>query len=535
MPIDIADIYVPLRAMMDLRATGQSYFADAEDAEKCLRGNGVDCEISVPDAFRQAEQMAVPRRGIVILGDPGSGKTTHLKRVLLWCLRGGPSQLGLPEDMVPVFLPLRELKTTETTLDAFIQKQLSDLQLETPAGFGKRLLDRGSLLFLLDGLDEVADPDQRSQVSRWIEKALTLHRNRNCRFVVTCRFAGYTEEAGLGTDFLEMHVRPLDETQAAEFVHNWYRIVETGLSSDTTQAEILAKTKAEDLLQRLKQPEFRSRRVFELTRNPLLLTNICLIHQSQGSLPDTRSQLYEECVDVLLEKWRKAIGFQSRITARAGRRVLQPAAYWLHQKEKRTRASASQLAPIIEPSLKAVNCQSGSAADFLRIVRDESGLLTGWSQEQYGFMHLGFQEYLTAREIQRLFLAGLGNSDVLRQLAEKFGQGWWQEVMLLLLAQADHCLFEPFMREVLQLPVSAENDSLTQVHGFLGSQAGFGGLRKLPMQLIQCVTSPHPQAHLGSAKNIGHGSLSSCPRIQPCYSGTMFIRRTQHTNNKNGR
>ena len=458
-PIDIADIYVSLRAMMDLRPTGHSCFADAEDAEKCLRGQGVEQEISVPDAFRAAEGMATPRRGLVILGDPGSGKTTHLKRVLLWCLRGGPVQLGLPKEMVPVFLPLRDLEPTAATLDAFIQEQLSDPLLETPAGFGKRLMERGSLLFLLDGLDEVADPDQRGRVSRWIERALTLNRNRDCRFVVTCRFAGYTEDARLSADFLEMHVRPLDGDQAADFVNNWYRIVETGLAADKAQAAKLAKTKADDLLERLKQPEFRAQRVFELTRNPLLLTNICLIHQSQGGLPDTRSQLYEECVEVLLEKWRKAIGFTSRVTARTGRRVLQPAAYWMHRKERR-RASASELAPVIEPPLKAVNWDDESAADFLHIVRDESGLLTGWSQDQYGFMHLGFQEYLAAREIQRLFLADLGKSEVLCQLAEKFGSGWWQEVILLLLAQADHCLFDPFMREVVKRPGFVEHADL---------------------------------------------------------------------------
>jgi hypothetical protein len=29
---------------------------------------------------------------------------------------------------------------------------------------------------------------------------------------------------------------------------------------------------------------------------------------------------------------------------------------------------------------------------MLRTVRDESGLLTGWGPDHYGFMHLGFQE-----------------------------------------------------------------------------------------------------------------------------------------------
>ena len=446
-PIDIADIYVPLRAMIDLRSTGHSCFADAEDADECLRKQGVDREISIPDAFRESEKMTPRRRGIVILGDPGSGKTTHMKRILLWCLRGGPIQIGLPEDMIPVFLPLRELKDVNSGLDAFIQEQLDHPLLDTPRDFGKRLLNRGKLLFLLDGLDEVADQDQRSRISRWIETALKLYRN--CRFVVTCRFAGYTEEARLDADFLEMHVRPLNEQQAETFIRNWYRIVETGLSSDPAQAGVLAQEKADHLIGRLREPEFRSRRVFELTRNPLLLTNICLVHQSQNSLPHTRALLYDESIDVLLEKWRVAIGFQSRIKAQGGRRVLQPAALWLHQEENRRRASAAELSPVIEPALKAVGWQRGSAADFLELIRDESGLMTGWSGDQYGFMHLGFQEYLAAREIQN---RAYRDPKILRELAKRFGESWWQEVTLLLLALDNPCLFREFMAEVVKSP-----------------------------------------------------------------------------------
>ena len=119
--------------------------------------------------------------------------------------------------------------------------------LNLPPDFGRRLLERDRLLFLLDGLDEVADSRQRETVARWIEDALTLDTGRTCRFVVSCRFISYTEK------------------------------------------------------------EFRAARVFELTRNPLLLTNICLVHRDRGGrLPKRRARLYDECVDMLLELWRGA-------------------------------------------------------------------------------------------------------------------------------------------------------------------------------------------------------------------------------------
>ncbi len=440
-PIRIEDIYVPLRAMVDLRATGPACFADSEDAERKLDRAGKCDDIALPETFIRAKDLN--RRGIVILGDPGSGKTTHLKRLLLWCLRQDSDEIDLPQDIIPVFLPLRELCDLNQGLDAFIETQLDNPHLGTPKGFGRQLVDRGNLLFLLDGLDEVADPDHRVRVARWIDDALKIHHT--CWFIVTCRFAGYTDNARLCEQFLEMHIRPLSFDQVETFVRNWYNIVETGLSKDRRQAEVIAQERSQDLITKLSQPEFRARRVFELTRNPLLLTNLCIVHRDRGNLPHDRARLYEECTDVLLELWKAAIGYQTRVDARSGRKILQPAALWLHKEEGRTRAKAAELAPVIEPALKDTGWPHGSAEAFLEVVRDESGLLTGWDHEHYGFMHLGFQEYLAARQIQNNYIF---DPKVLSDLADRFGQSWWQEVTLLLLSLENPCLFIPFMREL---------------------------------------------------------------------------------------
>jgi hypothetical protein len=160
-----------------------------------------------------------------------------------------------------------------------------------------------------------------------------------------------------------------------------------------------------------------------MTRNPLLLANLCLVHRERGTLPQGRGRLYSECIDVLLELWRESKGIKVKITSELGRRVLQPAALWLHGEDERTRASAAELAPVIEPALERVQWQGGPATDFLANVRDQSGLLTGWGQTQYGLMHLGFQEYLAASELRRRALEG--EAEVLETLAERYGQSWW--------------------------------------------------------------------------------------------------------------
>jgi len=458
-PIDMEELYVPLRATSDLRGRGVAAFADARHAREELGKEGLVEEVSLLDAFRLAAK--VKRNGVVILGEPGSGKTTHLKRLLVSCLKEGPEKLGLPAGMVPVFLPLRGLENPgRETLDHLIERQLNE-QLGLPKNFGKRLLERGRLLLLFDGLDEVANPERREKVARWVERVLRAHSS--CRAVVTCRFAGYGEqgpgrsEVRLSAEFLELHIQPLNGAQTEAFVRKWYQSVESGLVPDQEAAARAADKRAGDLIAQLTAGDMRTVRVAEMVGNPLLLANLCLVHRDHGRLPKDRRRLYDECVDVLLERWRERQGPLASIEVEQAKRALQPVAEWMHLKQGRTRASAAELEPVLAPVLKLIGWKAGGAKEFLSTVRDESGLLTGWGPDQFGFMHLGFQEYLTASELRRRAAeAGERQSAVLQSLARHYGESWWQEVLLLFVAMRNPSMFEPLMREVVKQPAFAE-------------------------------------------------------------------------------
>ena len=245
-PIDLVELYVALQATSDLRGHGEAGFADSRDVKEQLEREGLGREGPLMEAFRLA--AGVGRRGLVILGEPGSGKTTHLKRLLLRCLQEGPESLGLPPEMVPVLLPLRGLEDPDKeTVDSFIERHLN-AQIGLSSDFGRRLLERGTLLLLFDGLDEVANPERREKVARWVERVLSAHPS--CSPVVTCRFAGYGEqghgraEVRLSAEFLELHIQPLRGDQTEQFIRTWYRLVESGLDPDHAVVVRLAEKRA---------------------------------------------------------------------------------------------------------------------------------------------------------------------------------------------------------------------------------------------------------------------------------------------------
>ncbi len=449
-PIRLDELYIELEAR-----------PASSDTEEFRRGRG-SAPVRLADVFPHAWRTG-ERRGIVLLGHPGAGKTTHLRRIALGVVSPsfGPPALGLDQRTLPVFLPLRRLDAgdLETRGEALLART-SDTPLDQATSL---LHGHEQLLLLFDGLDEVP-ASLRVKTSAWIRE---LGRQLpDARIAVTCRIAGYSKDARLGNGFAEFEIEPLSDALIAEFVRNWYREVGTQESEPGESPE--NRDAAADLIERLRSGSIAAIRVAEMAANPLLLTIICLVHRDRGRLlPDARTELYEACLDSLLDLWRKHWKHeQGRISSydrNQALRVLQPLALSMHEAGK-TRLAAADLEEVLAPALERVKSKL-TPSEFLEEVRDDSGVLTGYSGDVFGFMHLGFQEYLAARQIHMEFCKAriFGRpSDRLQRLAEFFGEDRWQEVILLLLATGEVSLFGPFFEEVVKTAQFAAHPSLVE-------------------------------------------------------------------------
>jgi NACHT domain/TIR domain len=357
----------------------------------------------------------------VIVGAPGSGKTTLLKHIVLRLL-APKKDVFFRSRRLPLLLSLRDHQEEITRREGFSLLDALNTQLRRKGKpflrqWFEQQLERGACLILLDGLDEVADPQRRRQVSKWVQGQMErYHRNR---FILTSRPYGYQEENWLAAVTLE--IQPFGSEQIAHYLHRWYLAEETGHARSQIPEE--ARQKAENLLGRLRLTPA----LLEISVNPLLLTMLVHVHQYQGALPTTRCDLYAQICRVFLEKRSEARGLTVAFSSGQVQGILQHLAYEMMSQQRRE-LSLDEIRQVLTPPLRLIH-PSMPVETFLQLVEDASSFVLEHDDGFYRFAHLTFQEYLAAVDIKEE-----GREDV---LVERVGQSWWRETIRFYCAQAD--------------------------------------------------------------------------------------------------
>jgi formylglycine-generating enzyme required for sulfatase activity len=390
-------------------------------------------------------------KNIVVLGTPGSGKTTLLKYILLTII-GGKSgdRLGIQGNLIPFFAPLRELKDPDAEgLLEFIARICCLRDFNISADGVSKALAAGKAVALLDGLDEVANEERRIKICKWIDRA--RRRYPDAWFIISSRFAGYTGRSRLEGSALELAIQDLTIAEAGEFLSRWFEAVETALHpGDEEQWGRKGREEAGRLLERI----MNSAHLSKLAVTPLLLQIIAFVHRDRGRLPERRVELYEECTNVLLEKWDMAKGLDVLLSAREARQILQPLALWLHEVDERRSAPLGEITSVIRAPLDGIGKSSVDPEKLLLNIRDRSGIFMGYSESEYGFTHLSFQEYLTAEQVR--------NKRKLETLIDNYGKKWWREVIRLCLALDNPSVIEEFMERIIREELFKEDIGLVQ-------------------------------------------------------------------------
>lgn len=422
--VDMEAIYIPLRLVSE----------SADEANP-------DTQRTDPSRFLARGERHV------ILGDPGSGKST-LFRFLALAGTHRPLQERYhvqPDDRLPMLVTLRQFADA---LKADAKVDILDYVVETTArDFGLENVDReffeyylyaGKSIILFDGVDELPGlkfkQDVRARIAAFLEKypANTA--------LVTSRIVGYDKEIryeGLG--FSHHRVARLAVVDIERFVANWYTVRIQNRAEQTRNVD--------DLLRIVRDPS--SRAIRELAENPLLLTIMCLVHRVDAVLPDERVVLYQKCTETLLNTWHtwKFRNEDTRNRSRVEKQNharMEFIAYTMHGALDTTDPSQRSIVPhddlvdilaeYIREIEKPRTGEPGQLAEvFLKFVRERAGLLIEVGQGQYSFVHLTFQEYLAAVHLKNS--GEVGGVEVIWEtfIRDRCATPRWHEVIRLLI------------------------------------------------------------------------------------------------------
>lgn len=283
---------------------------------------------------------------LVVLGDPGSGKSTLIQYLSDGlCRTLDNSVRNALGPLVPVPIILRELDLTglskncsfETLLEAWLDNKLRPVSVafKGEGDLLKKLFTSGQALVLVDGLDEVGDEKLRSNLREAIWEGMDLYPRT--RWIVTSRIVGYSTAAIherilnvdaptrklknnltvtykrelAGTHLSQLfsggrtyvttavqvaalaYVAPFNQKQIEQFARNWMLVMgdnpHDAVRNTTNFVQGISERPATKLL----------------APTPVLLTFMGLVYRSRRDFPNGRAELFHSIVRAYVENIEK--------------------------------------------------------------------------------------------------------------------------------------------------------------------------------------------------------------------------------------
>ncbi len=391
------------------------------------------------DAPTQANTPASEATRVVILGDPGAGKSALLRFLALqWArLENANQRYSVP---LPLLIELRDYNRWACASGKSFPRYLHEAS--TWHRLNQHTLDYllkqdRRVVLLLDGLDEVFDPTERDQVMNDIQRFSNDYKQTP--IIVTSRVVGYRAQRLRDAAFQDVMLQDLDNTQISDFLARWHSVVFSDKSDGEHKRARLAKAIG------------NAKSIKLLAGNPLLLTMMAIINRYQ-ELPRDRVMLYEKAAEVLLQQWDTERGLgdfpevSKEIDLRAKNAILRRIAYAMQTGKADGQAAniihGDSLIDLVEGYLcdELHFPQARAAANALvQQLRARNFILCFVGANSYAFVHRTFLEYFCAAElVHRFHVAKSLNFNDLQALFERhYRDDDWREVLRLICGQID--------------------------------------------------------------------------------------------------
>ncbi|AKG23941.1 HEAT repeat domain-containing protein [Calothrix sp. 336/3] len=450
--VKLWNMFIPQNVREVNETLPQIYELPKEELERLKKSNGleedVDIKPEILEQYKRAYSQQTSRsvleilelrqtyKHIVILGDPGSGKSSLLQYLTQQWAETPIEDLS--SSSIPLLIELRTYMRSRDNhecrdfLEFFQQGSgfvcfLNQQQLDT-------LLKSGKAYVMFDGLDEVFEPNKREEAITDIIKFTNNYPL--VRVLVTSRVIGYKPARLRDANFRHFMLQDLEPEQVQDFINRWH---------DFAFSDPLDKQRKKERLERAIQ-DFQAIR--QLASNPLLLTMMAILNRNQ-ELPRDRSELYNQASRVLLQQWdleKLLINVESAsIDYKDKQAMLRQVAYNMQTNKKGLSGNLihkDALESILIKYLQNIGVHQEERIAQLIIgqLRERNFILCFLGADYYAFVHRTFLEYFCAWEFVWQFEKER-NITIDSLIDDVFGKHWqdetWHEVLRLIAGMID--------------------------------------------------------------------------------------------------
>jgi hypothetical protein len=387
----------------------------------------------------------------IILGSPGSGKTTFLRWVAYHLadtlLSSDLSSLAheSPPSRIPILIQTNDyaewLAKDSGTLRQYLIIQLSETH---PNAYAKVLdaLDHGHCLVLFDGLDEGLSHIVRRHVINSIYAFILdhavvdqqMHQANN--FIITSRIADYNSE--LFARYSHYSLLDLDEQHIGMFLSKWYTAIGRNTIHFNQGTQLPAMNRIVEV--RRSEQEYLHAMLTthpvlkEFAANPLILTLMVFMQINGQDVFQHRFDLYQVVTRTLLDTWNRESGRKmfSEEEISLVEDVLARFAYHLQNDDVLLSIFDTEIitrqAMADVYRLQLYEIKLHTIKQLVETLRRSSGLFAEVGEGLFCFPNQAFQDYYAA-----LYLLNKSREERRELVARCFTSNKWSEPILLML------------------------------------------------------------------------------------------------------
>ncbi|MEA5479017.1 NACHT domain-containing protein [Pseudanabaena galeata UHCC 0370] len=405
-PVELDEIFTTVQLLGEDEV---QQFATIDDLEKLYREAGQRLLRYRSKERQDGITVASQKQFLMVLGAPGAGKSTFLRKIGLESFKGKKG--NFKHQAIPVLLELKKFTESKIDLKALIEAEFTTCGFPKPKEFTESALDQGKLLILLDGLDEVPSANVNSVIDAIQDFVDRYDKNR---YIASCRTAAYRYNFKRFSDVI---LSEFDDEQIQQFINNWFR------SEEDKQAGTAAL--CWELLERSENKAAK-----ELAHSPILLTFLCLTYDKSQTFANNRSGLYKKALRILLEEWAAekrimrqeiyeglSVELEEVLLSEIACEGFEADRLFIPQSQL-----VERIKKFLSSNLNAPKQLSGE--QVLEAIAIQQGILVERVEDVYSFSHLTLQEYLTARYIY-------AHGQISEMVEKYLTDDRWREVFLL--------------------------------------------------------------------------------------------------------